>query len=100
MYLQTCDAAFSFQQIVKEEPSQVPAYRKRKVFGGGQAKGGTHTCNAALPLEQIVKEQPPYVPLLGREALKVDVDLQLHVLPHRPDALRRLVLAQKVLLAP
>jgi hypothetical protein len=39
------------------------------------------------------------VSLLRREPLEVDVDLQLDVLAHRADAVRRLVLAQEVLLA-
>ena len=54
---------------------------------------GVAARDAALPLEQIVEHQAPDMPVLRRVPLQVDADLELDVLPHGGDALRRLVLA-------
>ena len=54
---------------------------------------GVAARDAALSLEQVVEHQAPDMPVLRRVPLQVDADLELDVLPHGGDALRRLVLA-------
>ena len=58
------------------------------------------TCDAGFSFEQVIEYQSPEVSLLGREALQVESDLELHMLPHGGDPLGGLVLAQEVLLTP
>ena len=55
--------------------------------------------DAALSAHQVVKDEPPGPSLTRRKLLQVNANLQLDVITDSPDALWRIVLANKVLFA-